>query len=92
MVAVGVSDDDVRHGLAPHRVEQGRDVRLVDGAGIDDGDAAAADDVAHRALEGERAGIVAQDAPDAGRYLLDLARREIESLVEGDVVAHRASR
>ena len=27
MIAVGVGDEDVRHGLAAHRVEQRRDVR-----------------------------------------------------------------
>ena len=88
MVAMGVGDEDVRHRLAAHGIEQRRDMRLVNRAGIDDGDAAFADDVADRALEGERPGIVAQDAADAGHHLLDLAGREIEGLVEGNVVAH----
>ena len=58
------------------------------GPGIDDRDLAAADDVAQRALEGERARIVAQDAPHAGHDLLDHAGREVEGSVEGDVVGH----
>ena len=91
MVAMGVGDEDMRHRLAAHGVEQRRDMRVVQRARIDDGDAAAADDVAHRSLEGERPRIVAQDPPDAGRDLLDLAGRQVERLVEGDVVAHAAS-
>ena len=74
--------------LAAHGVEQRRDMRLVERARIDDGDTAAADDVAHRALEGERTRIVAQDAPHAGHHLLDLPGRQVEALVERDVVAH----
>ena len=55
MIAMGVGDEDVGHGLAAHRVEQRRDMGVVVRAGIEDRDFAAADDVAHRALEGERA-------------------------------------
>ena len=85
---MGVGDDDVRHRLAAHRVEQRIDVLLVEGTGIDDGDLAAPDDVAQRPLEGERARIVDQDAPHAGHDLLDHAGREIERAVEWDVVGH----
>ena len=88
MVAMGVGDDDVGHRLAAHRVEQRIDVLLVEGTGIDDGDLAAPDDVAQRPLEGERARIVDQDAPHAGRDLLDHAGGEVEGSVEGDVVSH----
>ena len=62
MIAMGVGDEDMRDGLAAHRVEQRRDMGLVERAGIDDGDTAAPDDVAHRALEGERAWIVGRAA------------------------------
>ncbi len=61
---------------------------LVGGTGIDDGDVAAADDVADRALEGERARVVAHDAAHAGHHLVHRFGGEIELLVEGDVVAH----
>ena len=88
---MGMGDEDMRHGLAAHRIEQRRDMRLIERTRIDDGDRAAADDVAHRALERERPRIVAEDAPDAGRHLLDLSGRQIEGLVEGNVVAHAAS-
>ena len=40
MIAVGVGDEDMRHGLAAHRVEQRRDVRRIVGTGIDDRDLA----------------------------------------------------
>ena len=88
MVAMGVGDEDVRHGLAAHRIEQRRDMGFVVRAGIDDRHLAAADDVAHRPLEGERARVVAQQAAHARRDLLDPAGRQVEALVESDVVAH----
>ena len=85
---MGVGDDDVGHRLAAHGVEQRLDVLLVERAGIDDRDLAAPDDVAQRSLEGERARIVDEDAPHAGRDLLDHAGREVELAIEGDVVGH----
>ena len=66
MVAMGVGDQDMRHGLAAHGIEQRCGMRLVVGTGIDDRDLALADDVAHRAGEGERARIVAEHPPHAG--------------------------
>ena len=88
MVAVGVGDEDRRHRLVAHGVEQRADVALVGRAGIDDGDLAAADDVAHRALEGERPRIVGHHAADAGHRLVHRVGGEIEIFVEGDVVGH----
>ena len=70
MVAMGVGDKNMRHGLAAHRIEQRRDVRRIVRAGIDDRDLAAPDDVAQRTLERERARIVGQNAPHAGRAFL----------------------
>ncbi len=83
MIAVGVGDENMRHGLVAHGVEQRRDMALVGGARIDDGDLAPADDVAERALEGERPRIVGHDAAHAGHDLVDRVGREIESLIEG---------
>jgi hypothetical protein len=91
VVAMGVRHEDVRDRLAAHGVEQGRDVRGIVGAGVDDRDLAAPDDVADRALEGERARIVGKKSPHPGRGLVDLAGREIQRLVEWDVVGHGAS-
>src|SRR5665213_2282305 len=88
MIAMGVGDEDVRHGLAAHRVEQRVGMRLVVRTGFDDGDAATADDVAHRALVGERRRIVAEDAPDSRRDLLDVFGRQLKRLVEWNVVGH----
>jgi hypothetical protein len=61
---------------------------VVERAGIDDRDLAAPDDVGHRALVGERARIVAQDAPHTRHDLLDRVGWQLEALVERDVVAH----
>ena len=47
MIAVGVGDEDMGHGLAAHGVEQRGDVGLVERPRIDDRDLAAADDVGH---------------------------------------------
>jgi hypothetical protein len=53
-------------------------VRLVEGARIDDGDLAAANDVAVGAEEGIGARIVGDDAPDARRDLLGDAIIDID--------------
>jgi hypothetical protein len=78
----------MRHGLAAHGVEQRRDVARVVGAGIDDGDTPAPDDIAHRALERERARIVGEQPAHAGRDFLNLAGLEIERAIERNVVCH----
>ena len=88
MVAMGVGDEDVGDGLAAHRVEQRGDMGVVVGAGIEDRDFAAADDVAHRALEGERARIVGDDGAHARRHLGGAGPARDRSLVVADVVAH----
>ena len=87
VVAMGVGDQDVRHGLAAHGIQQRlRRARLVVGAGIDDRDLAPAYDVADRAGEGEGARIVAQNAPHAGTGFLDHAGLQRKVAVERDVV------
>ena len=88
MIAVGVGDEDRRHCLVAHRVKQSADVTLVGRTRIDDSDLAAADDVAHRALEGERPRIIGHHAADAGNRLVHGVGDEIEILVEGNVVGH----
>ena len=88
MVAVGVGDENVRHRLVAHGVEQRGDMRRIVRTRIDDGDLAAADDVAHRPLEGERAGIVRHHAAHARHRLVHGVGGEIEALVEGNVVGH----
>ena len=88
MVAMGVGDEDVRHGLAAHRIEQRRDMGVVVRAGIEDRHLAAADDVADRALEGERARIVGGHRAHQRRHLFHRVGLEIERLVERDVVGH----
>ncbi len=92
MVAMGMGDKDVRHRLVAHGIEQRADVAGIVGAGIDNGDATVADDVAERAFEGERARIVGHDSPHAGHHLIHPIGREIEILVERNVVAHADSK
>ena len=86
MVAVGMGDENMRDGLAAHGVEQRGCVGLVIGTGIDDRDIASADDVAHRAGEGERRRVVAEHAANAGAHLVDDAGFQGKIAVERDVV------
>src|SRR4029453_12076781 len=71
VIAMGMGDQDVRHGLAAHGVQQRLRMRLVVRTGIDDRDVALAYDVADRAGEGERARVVAENAPHTGTGLID---------------------
>ena len=86
MVAVGMGDQNMGHGFAAHGIQQRRRMGLVVGAGIDDRDLALADDVTHRAGEGERARIVAENPPHAGADFLDDAGLKRKVAVERDVV------
>ena len=86
MVAVGVGDQNMRHGFAAHGVQQRRGMDFIVGARIDDRDLALADDVTHRAREGEGAGIVAQNPPYAGADFFDHAWLQGKVAVERDVV------
>src|SRR6185437_1370284 len=88
MVAMGVRDENMRHRLVAHGLEQRGYMGGIVRAGIDNGDAAFADNVAQRALEGERPRIVRHHAAYAGHRLVDRARDEIEMSVKGDVIGH----
>src|SRR5262245_35905681 len=83
---MGVRDQDMRYRLALDGIEQRLGMRLVVGTGIDDRDIALAHDVTDRAGEGERARIVAEDAPHAGTGFLDHAGLQGEIAIEGNVV------
>ncbi len=85
---MGVGDDDMRHRLAAHGIEQRGKVGRVDRPRIHDCDLAATDDVAERPLECERARIVSQDAPHAGHDIVHDARSEIENAIERNVLGH----
>src|SRR4030095_4203998 len=86
VVAMGMGDENMRHRLAAHGVQQRFRMRLVVGTGIDDRDLPLAHDVADRAGEGERARIVAENAPYAGTGFIDDAGLERKVAVERDVV------
>ena len=76
---MGMGDENMRHGLAAHGVQQRFRMRLVVRPGIDDRDLALAHDVADRAGEGERARIVAENPPHAGAGFIDDAGLEAEN-------------
>jgi hypothetical protein len=88
MVAVGVGDQDMRHRLPAYGLEECGNVRLIERPRIDDGDAPAADDVAHRPLERHRPRVVAHDPAQPGAHLLDGVGRQVEAAVERNVVGH----
>src|SRR5690349_1884703 len=91
MIAVSMGDENMRHRLATHGVEQRTDMRRVIGARIDDCDFAAPENIAHGPFEGERTRIVGHDAPHALHRLVNRIRRKFEVFVEGDVVVHMSS-
>src|ERR1700761_6370004 len=86
MVAMSVGDDDMRHGLAAHRVQQCLRMRLAVRTGIDDRYFALTHDVADRTGEGERAWIVAEHPAYAGTRFLDDPGLEREVTIERHVV------
>ena len=86
MIAMRMGDENMRHRLVAYGIEQRADMGGIVGAGIDDGDLAPADDVAERAFEGERSGVVGHHPAHAGHHLVNRVGREIETLVERNVV------
>ena len=64
MVEVGVGDQDVAHGFAPHRVEERLDMRGQIGARIDDRHRAGPDDVGAGAVERKGTGIGGDNPAD----------------------------
>ncbi len=87
---MGVGHEDMGDGLVTHAIEQRGNMRLVERAGIDDGDLTATDNVGDRPTECERTRIVGKEPANPGHDLLHPAGRKIKALVEGNVVAHAA--
>ena len=71
-VAVGVGDEDVSYLLAGDGGENGRQVVVILGAGIDDRDLSPADDVGTRPLEREAARVVTHHPADKGCHFRGL--------------------
>jgi len=92
MVAMGVGDEDRRHRLVTHGIEQRTDVTRIVRPRVNDGNAPAANDVAERALEGEWTGIIGHDPAHAGHHFVHRVGLEVESLVERNVVGHSGLR
>ena len=64
-------------------------MRGLIGAGIDDRDAALADDVSAGPREGKGSGIVGHDSAHEGRQPLAKIRMGRESGIENEIVRHR---
>ena len=88
VVAMGVGDQDVGHGLAGRRRHQRPKMGFVVGPRIDDGHPAGAQDVAVGAGEGERAGIRRRDPAHAGCNRHRPAVLGLEVAME-DEISHR---
>ena len=90
MVHMSVADEDRLDALVGDGRKEARDMAVIVRAGIDDRDAAIADDIAAGAGEGERPGIRRHQAPQPGRDDLDDARRR-RGTIESNLVGHGAS-
>ena len=88
MIAMAVRDEDMRQPLVFDRGGNRLQVPLVGGTRVDDGDVAAADDVAIGAEKGVGARIVGDDTPDARRDLLGDAIIDILTAIEGKRCRH----
>ena len=82
MVSMGMGDEDVGHGLAPHRVEKRCQLRVVVRPWVDHRHVARTDDIAIGALEGIGARVVHQHAADEGGDAVGLAGRHLKVAVE----------
>ena len=88
MVAMAVRDEDMRQPLVLDRGGNRLQVPLVGGTRVDDGDVAAADEIAIGAEKGVGARIVGDDTPDARRDLLGDAIVDILTAIEGKRCRH----
>src|SRR5690348_2910768 len=88
MIAMSMSDENMRYRLITHGIEERADVSRIVGAGVDDRDFPMAEDVAHGSLESEWARVVGHDPPHARHGLVHHVPCELEIFVEGNIVAH----
>ena len=91
VIAVRVGDEHVAEPALADGFEDGFQVRGILGAGIDQREIVAADDVGVGALEGERAGIVGNDADHAGRQLARHSVGEVHGRSEFRSFGHAGS-
>src|SRR5690348_9864368 len=88
MVAMAVGDEDMSDLLAFDRRGDSLEMRLVGAAGIDDRDLACSDHIGIGAEKSVRAGIVGDDAADAGRDLYGHAIIDIHAPIERKLRRH----
>ena len=88
MVAMAMGDQDMADALAPRRLRDRRKMRLVGRTWVDDGHAAAADDIGVGAEEGVGRGIVGDDAAHLRSDLFGHAVVDIDASIEGKLCRH----
>ena len=86
-----VRDENMRYRLAGERLQEGIHMRGDRRARIDDGGAAATDDIGAGALESERAGIARDNAADERAQRGDGAVLDLEIAAEGNLNGHGAA-
>ena len=79
MVLVGVGDEDVADPLAVGGGEDGVQMMVLVGAGVDDRDRTFADDIGAGAEKGEGTGVFRQHAANAGRDAFRLSIRRFRN-------------
>ena len=73
-------------GFTPHRVQNRRQMPIIIRARINDRNISVAHDKCIRALEGERAGVIAGDSAKKGRKLNSLSERGFKIGIEFDII------
>jgi len=88
MVAMAVGDQDMADALAPRRFGDGRKMSLVGRAWVDDGHAAAADEIGVGAEEGVGRGVIGDNAAHLRGDLFGHTVVDIDASIEGKFCRH----
>jgi hypothetical protein len=81
-----MGNKNMADGFTPHRVQNRRQMSLIIRTRIDDRNISMAHNKCIRALEGERARVVAGDSAKQGRKLNGLSERRFKICIEFDII------
>jgi hypothetical protein len=81
-----MGNKNMADGLSPHRIQNRRKMPVIIRTRINDSNISMAHDKCIRALEGERAGVVAGNSSKKGRKLNSLSERRFKIGIEFDII------